>query len=133
MWSGKPADYSNLRAFGCTVYYHVSEGKLEPRAKLGVFMGYEEGVKGYRIWSPSENRVILSRNVVFDENSLFNPTVKSIVVSENSTVEKQVEQQVTHDEGDELPHDEDPQHPLSETIQPESSTPSSFQPSMARD
>ena len=33
MWSGKPADYSNLRAFGCTVYYHVSEGKLEPRAK----------------------------------------------------------------------------------------------------
>ncbi|KAJ4701403.1 Retrovirus-related Pol polyprotein from transposon TNT 1-94 [Melia azedarach] len=25
VWSGKPADYSNLRAFGCTVYYHVNE------------------------------------------------------------------------------------------------------------
>ncbi|MDV3202321.1 MAG: hypothetical protein Q8887_02700, partial [Candidatus Phytoplasma australasiaticum] len=62
----------------------------------------------------------------FDENSLFNPTVKSTVVSENSTIEKQVEQQVTHDEGDELPHDEDPQHLLSETIQPKSLTSSSF-------
>ena len=48
-------------------------------------------VKGYRIWSPSEHRVILSRNVVFDENSMFNPTVKSVIVSETGSVEKQVE------------------------------------------
>ncbi|KAJ4706252.1 Retrovirus-related Pol polyprotein from transposon TNT 1-94 [Melia azedarach] len=58
VWSGKPADYSNLRAFGCTVYYHVNEGKLEPRAKKGVFVGYGDGVKGYRIWSPSEKRQV---------------------------------------------------------------------------
>ncbi|KAJ4713974.1 Retrovirus-related Pol polyprotein from transposon TNT 1-94 [Melia azedarach] len=45
VWSGKPANYSNLRAFGCTVYYHVNEGKLEPRAKNGVFVGYGDGVK----------------------------------------------------------------------------------------
>ncbi len=25
MWSGKSADYSNLRVFGCYAYYHVSE------------------------------------------------------------------------------------------------------------
>ena len=30
VWSGKPADYSNLRIFGCLAYMHVSEGKLEP-------------------------------------------------------------------------------------------------------
>ncbi|KAJ4715305.1 Retrovirus-related Pol polyprotein from transposon TNT 1-94 [Melia azedarach] len=94
VWSGKPADYSNLRAFGCTVYYHINEGKLEPRTKNGVFVGYGDRVKGYRIWSPSEKRVILSRNVVFDENSMFNPTVKSIVVSENGSVEKQVAEEV---------------------------------------
>ena len=33
-------------------------------------MGYGDGVKGYRAWSQSENRVILSRNVVFDEASI---------------------------------------------------------------
>ncbi|KAJ4724427.1 Retrovirus-related Pol polyprotein from transposon TNT 1-94 [Melia azedarach] len=128
VWSGKPADYSNLRAFGCTVYYHVNEGKLEPRAKKGVFVGYGDGVKGYRIWSPSEKKVILSRNVVFDENSMFNPTVKSIVVSENGSVEKQVEQQVTLDESE--PQHKD-QHPQSESEPSGSSLPVASQHSLA--
>ncbi|KAJ4719824.1 Retrovirus-related Pol polyprotein from transposon TNT 1-94 [Melia azedarach] len=128
VWSGKSADYSNLRAFGCTVYYHVNEGKLEPRAKKGVFVGYGDGVKGYRIWSPSEKRVILSRNVVFDENSIFNPTVKSIVVSENGSVEKQVEQQVTLDESESQHKD---QHPQSESEPSGSLLPVASQHSLA--
>ncbi|KAJ4721450.1 Retrovirus-related Pol polyprotein from transposon TNT 1-94 [Melia azedarach] len=128
VWSGKPADYSNLRAFGCTVYYHVNEGKLESRAKKGVFVGYGDGVKGYRIWSPSEKRVILSKNVVFDENSMFNPTVKSIVVSENGSVEKQVEQQVTLDESE--PQHKD-QHPQLESEPSGSSLPVASQHSLA--
>ena len=53
---------------------------MEPRPKKGVFIGYGDGVKGHRIWSPSEGRVIISRNVVFNENSMFNPIMKSIVV-----------------------------------------------------
>ncbi|GJW20938.1 retrovirus-related pol polyprotein from transposon TNT 1-94 [Tanacetum coccineum] len=64
-------DYSKLRVFGCPAYYHVSDGKLNPRANKGIFMGYGDGVKGYRIWSPSERRVILSRDVTFDEDNLF--------------------------------------------------------------
>ncbi|KAJ4715506.1 Retrovirus-related Pol polyprotein from transposon TNT 1-94 [Melia azedarach] len=128
VWSGKPADYSNLRAFGCTVYYHVNEGKLEPRAKKGAFVGYGDGVKGYRIWSPSEKRIILSRNVVFDENSMFNSTMKSIVVSENGSVEKQVEQQVTLDESE--PQHKD-QHPQSESEPSGSSLPVASQHSLA--
>lgn len=67
-------------------------------------MGYGDGVKGYRIWSPSEGRVIVSRNVVFDENCMFNPTMMSIKVSDSSSVDKQVEQQVTHDESDDHQH-----------------------------
>jgi len=92
--SGKPVDYSNLWAFGCTVYYHVNDGKLDPRAKKGVFVDYGDGVKGYWIWSPSEKRVILSRNDVFDENSMFNPTLK-FTIPEDCGFEKQVEQRET--------------------------------------
>ena len=66
VWSGRSADYSILRVFGCTVYYHVNKAKLELRAKKGVFMGYGDGVKGYRVWSPSEKQVVMSMNVVFD-------------------------------------------------------------------
>jgi len=32
VWSGKLADYSNLRVFGCPAYVHVNEEKLEARA-----------------------------------------------------------------------------------------------------
>ena len=133
VWFGKPADYSNLRAFGCTVYYHVNEGKLEPRAKRGVFVGYGEGVKGYRIWSSPENRVILSRNVVFDENSMFNPIVKSVVVSENGSAKNQVELQVTQDESDESQQEEKVEQLHSETVQPDPSITSPVQTTLAYD
>ena len=56
-----------LKVFGCPIYYHISEGKLEPKAKERFFMGCGDGVKWSRVWSLSKRKVILSRNVVFDE------------------------------------------------------------------
>ncbi|GKF02619.1 hypothetical protein Tco_0029542, partial [Tanacetum coccineum] len=41
------------------------------RGEKGIFMGYNDGVKGYQIWSPSERRVIFSRDVTFNEDYLF--------------------------------------------------------------
>ena len=57
-------------------------------------------VKGYKIWSLFENRVILSRNIVFDENSMFYSTMKSTFVSESGGVEKQLEQVFTQYESE---------------------------------
>ena len=45
VWSNKPIDYSMLKVFKCQAYYHANEHKK------GVFMGYENGVKGFKIWS----------------------------------------------------------------------------------
>ena len=44
-----PVDYSQLRVFGYTVYAHVDNGKLEPRAIKCLFLGYGSGVKGYKL------------------------------------------------------------------------------------
>ncbi|KAL1556436.1 Retrovirus-related Pol polyprotein from transposon TNT 1-94 [Salvia divinorum] len=71
--------------------------------------------EGYRIWSPSENRVILSRNVVFDENSMFNSVVKSISAEDSSSVDKQVELQITHDESESQLQGGEDQHSPDET------------------
>ena len=71
IWSGEPADYSGLKILGCNAYYHVNEGKLEPRAKKGLFMGYPDGVKGFRIWCLESKRCIISRDVTFDEERLL--------------------------------------------------------------
>jgi ATP-binding cassette subfamily B (MDR/TAP) protein 1 len=45
VWSGSPTNYLELRVFGCTVYAHVDNGKLEPRAVKCIFLGYKSGVR----------------------------------------------------------------------------------------
>ncbi|KAH9771320.1 hypothetical protein KPL71_012662 [Citrus sinensis] len=69
LWTGKPADYSNMRVFGCPAYAHTKQGKLEPRALKGVFIGYPEWVKGYKLWRTyfKPPKAIISRDVVFNE------------------------------------------------------------------
>ena len=65
-----------LKVFGCSTYYYESEGKLEPSAKNGVFIGYEDRVRGLNIWSPLERNVILSKDVIFDKLSMLHSKSK---------------------------------------------------------
>ena len=71
VWSNSPASYSDLRIFGCPAYAHVDNGKLEPRALKCIFLGFKEGVKGFKLWCPEQKKVVISRNVIFDESSMF--------------------------------------------------------------
>jgi transposase InsO family protein len=52
VWSVSPLDYSQLKVFGFTAYAQVDNGKLEPRVGKCVFLGYDSGVKGYKLWNP---------------------------------------------------------------------------------
>ena len=52
-------------------YVHSTDGKLLPRAKKGVFTGYPEGVKGYKVWLLDEKKVVISRSVVFREELVY--------------------------------------------------------------
>ena len=54
VWYNTPVNYSSLRVFGCPTYFHVKDGKLEPRARKCIFVGYGVGVKGYRVWCMSQ-------------------------------------------------------------------------------
>ncbi|KZV37190.1 hypothetical protein F511_15110 [Dorcoceras hygrometricum] len=68
-WNGEPQTLDNLRVFGCEAYAHVKQGKLEARAVRCVFLGYPEGVKGYKLWciEPGQKKTIISRDVTFNE------------------------------------------------------------------
>ncbi|KAH9722896.1 Integrase catalytic domain-containing protein [Citrus sinensis] len=72
-WTGQPANYGDLKVFGCTAYMHISQGKLAPRALKGIFIGYPEGVKGFKIWCTNINppKCIISRDVIFNEEELI--------------------------------------------------------------
>ncbi|CAH9089803.1 unnamed protein product [Cuscuta europaea] len=79
VFSKKPLDLSNLKVFGCAAYVHQQTDKLDPRSKKCIFLGYPEGVKGYRIWDRNQSgfKVIISRNVVFNESD-FPCLVKNV-------------------------------------------------------
>lgn len=75
MWSGHPPGLENLRVFGCVAYAYVNKGKLEPRALKFMFMGYPQGVKGFRLWcmKMGQPRVLINRDVVFRESKMYSP------------------------------------------------------------
>ncbi|KAG7633109.1 Reverse transcriptase RNA-dependent DNA polymerase [Arabidopsis suecica] len=70
-WTGALPDLKGLRKFGCLVYIHADQGKLNPRAKKGVFTSYPEGVKGYKVWVLDERKCVISRSVIFREEVMF--------------------------------------------------------------
>ncbi|MGV7989163.1 hypothetical protein PJP10_32845, partial [Mycobacterium kansasii] len=45
--------------------------KLDYRAKKYVFVGYADGVKEYRLYDRVTRKIVISRDVKFDEGSLF--------------------------------------------------------------
>lgn len=69
IWTGKAPSLIHLQVFGCSAYAHVRQDKLEPRAKKCIFLGYPEGVKGYKYWCIEEGskKVIISRDVTLNE------------------------------------------------------------------
>ncbi|KAK0599620.1 hypothetical protein LWI29_007024 [Acer saccharum] len=72
VWSGQPvSDYDRLHIFECPAYFHVTESKLDPRAKKAIFVGFSEGVKGFRLWNSESRKIILSRDVTFDESAML--------------------------------------------------------------
>ena len=74
-WSGSPAnDYDALRVFGCPTYYHFRGDKLEPRAKKAIFLGFCHSVKGFKLWDAADQKIVISRDVTFDETSLMKST-----------------------------------------------------------
>jgi hypothetical protein len=65
---------SHLRIFGCLVYIHVPKEKrtkMEPSRKKGMFVGYSETSKAYRIYVPGQRYIEVSRDVTFDEEVAF--------------------------------------------------------------
>ena len=66
--------------------------KLDPKSRRCIFLGYADGVKGYRLWDPTTCKVIVSRDVIFVENQLLRKDGNDSTLKESSdTTKVQVE------------------------------------------
>ena len=75
VFSDKKLEVSHLRIFGCPVYIHIPKEKrtkLDPSRKKGIFMGYSESSKTYRIYFPGFKKINISKVATFDEDSACN-------------------------------------------------------------
>jgi hypothetical protein len=71
-WFGSNPDVHFLRVFGCRSYAkntapHLK--KLDDRSRPVVMLGYEPGGKAYRLYDPETRKIVVSRDMVFDENT----------------------------------------------------------------
>jgi hypothetical protein len=70
VWSGKKPSHQHLRVFGFDPYVHVpkeNRSKMDKKDKKCIFIGYKDGVKGYKLWNPKTKKIVYSRDVVFRE------------------------------------------------------------------
>ncbi|KAK3038082.1 hypothetical protein RJ639_031636 [Escallonia herrerae] len=71
-WSGFKPSVSHLRVFGSIAYAHVSDEKrpkLDDKSERYIFIGYDQSSKGYKLYNPSNGKIVISRDVEFDEES----------------------------------------------------------------
>lgn len=69
-WFGFKLSVSHVRVFGCINYAHVlvvKRSKLERRSLPSIFVGYSSTKKGYMIFDLFTNKILVSRDVKFNE------------------------------------------------------------------
>ena len=73
--TGKKVNYSFLKTFGCEAFVHVDKEnrtKLDAKSWKCTFIGYGIYDYGYRLWDFENMKMIRSRDVIFNENVMYN-------------------------------------------------------------
>ncbi len=62
-----------LLVFGCQAYVHVQKKKhisFEPKSRRCIFLGYPPDYKGWKVYDPLTWKITISRDIIFDEQSM---------------------------------------------------------------
>jgi hypothetical protein len=71
-WHERKPAVHHLCTFGCVTHMNNTTPnlkKLDDRSQPMIFVSYEEGTKGYRVYDPSTGSVRVTRDVVFDQQA----------------------------------------------------------------
>lgn len=65
--------YSQIKLFGCLAFVHdhnLPKDKFRDRSRPCIFLGHPYGKKGWRLFEVNAKKFIISRDVIFDEDTL---------------------------------------------------------------
>lgn len=71
-WYHKRPDLSHIRIFGSEAYAHINKQfrrKLDKKANKLILVGYQADSSNYRLWDSKTGKIIISRDVTFNECS----------------------------------------------------------------
>ena len=75
MYTGNKLELIHLNIFGFLVYVHIlkeNKTKMDPSGKKGIFVGYYEVSKAFRIYILGFHHIEISRDVKFNEEMALN-------------------------------------------------------------
>jgi hypothetical protein len=70
-WSGLKPEVTHFHIFGSRAWARIPSEKrkaLDPQSTECIFVGYPDGVKGYRLIDLSSDRLIIEHSVQFEES-----------------------------------------------------------------
>ncbi|KAK2452730.1 hypothetical protein QL285_000498 [Trifolium repens] len=74
-WSGVKPSVHHFKVFGCVAHAHINDvhrKKLDSKSKMCILLGISEESKAYKLYDPVNKKVLISRDVVFEESKSWN-------------------------------------------------------------
>jgi hypothetical protein len=74
-WNGMKPSVHYFIVFGCVAHAHIPDAqrkKLDDKSIRCVLLGVSEESKAYKLYNPIEKKIIVSRDVVFEEDKGWN-------------------------------------------------------------
>ena len=80
------SNLAGIQEFSAAAYVKdLKAGKLDARAKVGCFVGYDSESKGYRIYWPGKGLIMVERNVVFNQDNVHTSEETAIIYGETQS------------------------------------------------
>ena len=112
-WYDRKPNLSHVRVFGCMCYAYIPEvnkkGKLSNKAEKLRFIGYSSQTKGYRLIDESTSKVLVCRDVIFNESDFHYDSGKTEVTDGRSTTGHEQVMVPEDEESIELPNEPQPE------------------------
>lgn len=73
-WKGRKPKVSHLKIFGCIAYVldtSLSRRKLDKKSEKCILIGYIPKSKAYRLYNPLSGKVLVSRDLEFNEDKFW--------------------------------------------------------------